>query len=545
MPVVTSKKPVVLIALYHYDSFAIRMLYSYLESKGIPVYFIALKRMKQKSTRTLKSDYVEMHDYHDEVTEQDIILLLEKLIELDPALIGLSLQSSHYQIAKKLTKRLKNSLSVPIIWGGSHPTIDPETCINDTDIVCVGEGFDPLVELYHRIIDGKPYNDIRNLYINLNGRIVRNEMRPLIKDLDILPFASFTPNNKIYIDGGKIQKAKNIDYFGFGFTDEPLKTFHQTMTSFGCPFHCSFCINSLPYDRFRRRSPQNVIEECIDAKRKNNDLRFIFFWDNILAVNKKWCLEFAELYKKEISLPFFAYSHPLFTDRETLKVMREAGWSVTVMGIQSGCYRVRKTLYARKETNEQILEASRRLNELQYIKSCRKYFRIYYDYVKNNPLESKKDLSDSLDLFLQFPKGFIFQAFNLSFFPNYPITKYFLENNIISEKNIEGNVEDTSATNWTATFDTQKKYRGFVRLHEYYYLLFSLSQFKFFPNTLIKYIKSKKLFMNNLKMLYMICRTVRALELIFRTSNYCWLWEVIRLIPVKMKIRQRTLVRYE
>ena len=156
----------------------------------------------------------------------------------------------------------------------------------------------------------------------------------------------------------------------------------------------------------------------------------VFFWDNIFAVNKKWCLEFSEAYKEKIKLPFYTYSHPLFSDTEIFTALRKAGWVITVMGIQSGSYELRKTLYDRSETNQKVLEATRKLNKLKSVKSCRKYFRIYYDYVKNNPLEGKKHLTESLDLFLKFPKGFIFQAFNLSFFPNYPITKYFLKNQI-------------------------------------------------------------------------------------------------------------------
>jgi len=539
------KKPAVLVALYHYDSFSVRMLYSYLESKGVLVHFLAFKRMKQKPTHTLKNDYVELHDYHDEVTEQDILAFLGKLKELDPAVIGISLQSSHFQLARTLTQRIKAELDTPIIWGGSHPSIDPEGCIKETDIVCVGEGFDPLLEVYNRIVDGKDYGDIKNIWVNQNGNIKRNELRLLMKDIDILPAPSFSPKNKIYIDEGKIQTDKNIDYFGFGFTDEPLKTFHQTMTSFGCPLGCSFCINSLSYDRYHRRSPQNVINELIRARDYNKNLKVVFFWDNILGVDKKWSFEFADLYKKEIALPFFAYSHPLFTNREIMKALREAGWAITVMGIQSGCEKLRKELYARRETNDQVMEATKRLNELRKIRSPRKYFRIYYDYVKNNPIEGKKELSESLSAFLKFPKGFIFQAFNLSFFPNYPITKYFLEDGMISEKNIEGNIGGTSAANWISTFDSTKKYRGFLRRHEYYYLLFSLAQYKSFPNFLIKFIERKKLFMNRLKVLYTICSIVRKVELAFRISNYYWLWEVITMIPVKMKIKRRTLVRYE
>jgi len=534
---------VALISLYHYDNFAMRLLFSYLKKHNIPVYYIAFKRMKQKATKTLKNDYVEMHDFHDQVTEEDIITLLRQIDNINPSLIGIGFKSSHLQLAKDLTARIKERCKAPVVWGGDHPTIAPETCIEHTDIVCVGEGFDALRELAGNIINGRPYDKINNLWVNKNGNIIRNPSRPLINDLDVLPFASYTSENKIYIDEGRVQEDKNIDYFGFGFTDAPRIVFYQTMTSFACPMHCSFCINSLQHDKFRRRSVANVIEELEQAKNNNPNLRWIFFWDNIFAVNKNWCLEFSEEYKRKIDLPFFTYSHPLCSDMEILVPLRKAGWTITVMGIQSGSYNLRKTLYARNETNEKILEAVRNMAGLRKVKSHKPYFNIYYDYVKNNPLEGKKDLAESLDLFLKFPKGFVFQAFNLSFFPNYPITKHFLQNGYISEKDIEGNVK-TSANNWITTFDEKKEYRGFLRRHEYYYLLFSLAQYTLFPNFLIRIIERKKLFINRLGILYRLCRLFRFLELTLSIPKYRWAWDMFMLIPFRLKIKHRTLLRY-
>ena len=44
---------VVLISLFHYDDFAIRLLFSYLKAHNISVHYIGFKRMKQKATNTL------------------------------------------------------------------------------------------------------------------------------------------------------------------------------------------------------------------------------------------------------------------------------------------------------------------------------------------------------------------------------------------------------------------------------------------------------------------------------------------------------------
>lgn len=533
---------VVLIALFHYENFALRSLFSYLRANGIQVSFIGFKRMRHKSTKTLKNDFMEMNDYHTEATEEDIGALLAQLEKEDPSLIGIGVQSSHFQVAQRITKAIKAKLSAPVIWGGTHPTIDPENCIAHTDMLCAGEGFDPLLELSRRIAEGAPYDDIKNLWINKAGGIVRNERRPLLDDLDALPFASYDGEHKSYIDDGRLQPERNIDYFGYGFTDDPLKTIHQTMTSFGCLMNCSFCVNALTHEKFRRRSVSNVIGELVAAKRNNPGLKMVFFWDNIFQVNKKWCLEFAREYREKVSVPFFAYSHPSCVDEETLVALRQAGWSVTVMGIQSGSQAIRRGLYNRKEMNSQVIKAARRLDGLRAVKHSTSVFRIYYDYVKNNVLEKKEDLRESLDLFLRLPKNFIFQAFNLSFFPNYVLTKAYLAKGFITEKDIEGNI-GTSGNNWITTFDSRKEYHGFLRTHEYYYLLFSLAQFRTFPNSLIRQIEKRELFVNHLQLLHWICRVVRVVDLYSSPANYRWLWAIFGMVSLRSKIKHRVWVR--
>jgi radical SAM superfamily enzyme YgiQ (UPF0313 family) len=368
-------------------------------------------------------------------------------------------------------------------------------------------------------------------------------MRPLMADLDRLPFASYDVENKSYIDDGGLQPDRNIDYFGYGFTDDPLKTIHQTMTSFGCPMNCSFCMNALTHERFRRRSVPHVIRELVEAKRNNPRLKMVFFWDNIFQARKQWCLEFAEAYSREVRIPFFAYSHPLFVDEEVLVALRRAGWSVTVMGIQSGSATIRKQVYNRKDTNAQVLTAARRLDSLRKVKSLTSVFRIYYDYVKDNPLEGEEELKESLDLILSLPKNFTFQAFNLSFFPNYVLTQMFLDKGLISARDLQG-TSTTSGSNWITTFDFTKKYDGFLRVHEYYYLLFSLAQFRLFPNRLIRKMAEKKLFYRHLRALYRLCAAVRLIDLYCHPSNYVWLWAIMRMVSVRLKIKHRTLLRH-
>ncbi|MFC2149548.1 B12-binding domain-containing radical SAM protein [Candidatus Auribacterota bacterium] len=536
-----------LISLLFYENFAMRLLFAHLRNNSIPVSYIGFKRMKHKLTKTLKNEFIEMNDFFTEVTQADLDVLLDQLEKQKPDLIGIGLKSSQFEMARRITKAIKDRLDIPIIWGGAHPTIDPENCIKHADMVCVGEGAEALLELSQRIKEGKPYHDVKNIWVNCEGTIIRNEKRPLLKDLDSLASASFDAEDKVYIDDGQLQPDRNIDYFGYGFTDDPYKTMHQTMTAYDCPMKCSFCINSVTGRAYRRRSVEHVISELERAKKTNKRLKMVFFWDDIFQINREWCLEFAREYKKKINLPFFTYSHPQFVDEEISLALRHAGWIVTVMGIQSGCERLRKELYDRDETNEQILRSVRILNSMRKARRILP-FRIYYDYVKNNPLESKEDLKTSIDLFLKFPKNFIFQAFNLSFFPNYKLTKVYLEKGLIKEGDIEGNMggdASTSGDRWITTFDSKKKYKGFLRSHEYYYLLFSLSQFRLFPNAWIRKIEEKKLFNNRLWVLYWLCKIVRFVDLYTNPFNYIWILGIFTMVSFRSKFKHGSLFRHK
>jgi hypothetical protein len=74
-------------------------------------------------------------------------LLIEALREFRADLIGLSLSSLTIKPAVEVTARLKAELGVPVVWGGSGPTLEPDLCIKDTDLVCVGEGEQAIVDL--------------------------------------------------------------------------------------------------------------------------------------------------------------------------------------------------------------------------------------------------------------------------------------------------------------------------------------------------------------------------------------------------------------
>ena len=114
--------------------------------------------------------------------------------------------------------------------------------------MCVGEGEYPLLELLTAIDNRKSPSKISNLWLKEDGKVIINNVRSPLGDLDSLPFA----DKDIFFN----------EYSGF------IKNSFMIVTSRGCPHSCSFCANSYLNNLYpekagyvRRRSVQNVIEE--------------------------------------------------------------------------------------------------------------------------------------------------------------------------------------------------------------------------------------------------------------------------------------------
>ena len=98
--------------------------------------------------------------------------LIDILRNTNTDLIGISLRASAYlKVAISITEYIKRFLKIPIVWGGLHPTLVPEKCIEFADIVCRGEGEYPLLELVDNISKQKEIDNIPNLWIRRGKEI--------------------------------------------------------------------------------------------------------------------------------------------------------------------------------------------------------------------------------------------------------------------------------------------------------------------------------------------------------------------------------------
>jgi len=154
---------------------------------------------------------------------------IKKIRKDEPGLIGFSSTSHMFPFVRRLASWLVEAgIDAPTICGGIHPTIGPEEAIrtDGIDMICRGEGEGPLTELCWRLENREDISDIPNLWIKRNDAIIRNSLRPVVEDLDTLPFVDRT----IFSHQDLICERQGKGNF---------------MASRGCPFECTYCCNHL------------------------------------------------------------------------------------------------------------------------------------------------------------------------------------------------------------------------------------------------------------------------------------------------------------
>jgi radical SAM superfamily enzyme YgiQ (UPF0313 family) len=341
-------------------------------------------------------------------------LIVEKAKRFDPDIIAFSCITNHYSIIKNLAEKLKAEIDVPVIIGGVHPSSIPEEVIKEDcfDIVCIGEGEEAFEELLLKMEKKQSILGIENFWVkDENKKIHKNKLRPLIVDLDKLPLAD-----------------KSIFYKYGALTSRIM-----VMTSRGCLFQCTYCVNSFiknlyGSDKFlRRRSVDNVIEELLELKKLYKPKAFRFE-DDVFAYDLKWLQEFREKYTEKINLPFHCYVTPTTARDPLLKELKSAGCTSVSMGVQSGNERIRKEILKRPHSNKTIIEAAERINN--------NGLKLISEFIFGFPTETPKEMWESLELNEKL------NAYNTASFIFYPFPKteladYCLEHNHLKEENYE------------------------------------------------------------------------------------------------------------
>jgi|TARA_B100000315_G_scaffold132409_1_gene121870 radical SAM superfamily enzyme YgiQ (UPF0313 family) len=274
--------------------------------------------------------------------------LLDKVKSFKPVVIGFSSVSSQFYYVKEMAALIKELFpSTTIVCGGALPTINTDALL-ETEMIngfFVGESELSFIEFLNKIEKGEPFKETDNFAYVQNGKVVRNKLKGLLEDLDMLPH----PDKEIY-------PYKNT------ITDLYFAPFFFAR---GCPFMCTYCSNHAfaklygrkrNYPRFR--SAESCIQEIEEVMEKYGKLiEFVFILDDIFGLNNKWREEFCEKYKNRIKKKFMVVLRVEMVNDSLCDMLKDAGCYRVLFGVESGNEKVRNEIMRRNMSNDEIINA--------------------------------------------------------------------------------------------------------------------------------------------------------------------------------------------
>jgi anaerobic magnesium-protoporphyrin IX monomethyl ester cyclase len=271
----------------------------------------------------------------------------ENLLARRPDLMGFVTMTREYPQVKEYVSWAKDALDAPIISGSYHPTTLPEEVIatDGIDMLCRGEGEEALLELVKRMDAGEDHSYTESIWVKQGENIVRNPVRPLIEDIDVLPLPDFS-----VFDFSKLLSTR-------------INT-GVVILSRGCPYSCTYCSNKRMRDIYpnknrysRFHSPEYSIEYLKKLLATYPEVKYLNFRDDILPWKGGWLERFTALYRKEIALPFICNYRANLVTPEIVRMLREAGCYQMFFGVESGNDYIRNEVLNRHMSREKIAQA--------------------------------------------------------------------------------------------------------------------------------------------------------------------------------------------
>lgn len=256
--------------------------------------------------------------------------ILDRIRALDPLVIGLSIIFQYYtpDFAELTSYLRRHGVTAVICAGGHYPSLEPAETLQalaDIDFVARFEGEQTLLEVAQRLHEGRDWKDVQSIAYMEDGALKATALRPLISDLDSLPFP----------------KRRSFDYHCLGIRATSL------LASRGCPRACSFCsirrFYSIPPGAIRRtRSPENVLQEMLALYRDNGVRIFLFQDDDFSLISRRdreWARRFVDcLGESELDgkVMWKISCRSDEVEEETFAAFRSAGLYMVYLGIESG-----------------------------------------------------------------------------------------------------------------------------------------------------------------------------------------------------------------
>ncbi len=260
------------------------------------------------------------------------------------------------------------------------------------DFIGIGECDEALPLLVDRLERKDPaLTDTPNFLVRLaDGTYKRNPLGPY-PDPDRLP-------------------AEDYEIFNLDPMLEQKNGWQSILTSRGCPYRCSYCLNHEVSDRYLREAGQpraaylrrydvkRIIPEIKALKDRHAGIRMFIFDDDLFTLNEQYVVDICKAYVDAgIVTPFVVNAHVQSFTEPMARALSEAPCMIVKFGLESGSPRLRSKVLDRHMSNQQIADA---------FDLCRRYNLHSSAFLMFGlPFETRSMMDETIDLVARIKPG--------------------------------------------------------------------------------------------------------------------------------------------
>jgi radical SAM superfamily enzyme YgiQ (UPF0313 family) len=329
------------------------------------------------------SAYLEMNGFANDVfdsTFSTIDLLEAFILEKKPRIVGIYTNLMTKINVLKIIGFIKNNPllnETKIVLGGPEVRNHKEKFLQyGADIIVFGEGEDTMLELVtaFKKFEHPVLHEIPGIsFKDSDGKVITNEERILIRDINHLPF----PNRK------KI----NLQLYFDAWKEKHGISMLNLSTMRGCPYSCKWCSRAVYGSSYRRRNPKLVVDE-MQALKEQYNFDMIWFVDDVFTINPRWLREFAEeLAARDFRLPYEIITRADRLSEEAIQLLKQSGCFRVWVGAESGSQKIIDAMDRRVKV-EQVRDMIRMVK--QYGMEAGTFIMLGY------PGEEEEDIKETL-----------------------------------------------------------------------------------------------------------------------------------------------------
>ena len=305
-----------------------------------------------------------------------------------PNVVGISCNLTDFRWgAFKLAQIVKRvDSNTVVIMGGSHATHMYKQILENfsVDFIVRFEGEFTFLELVKALELNSDVGNVKGIaYRSEEGAVKKNEDRPPIAGLDVLPFPAqhfFNPENYIHYSSPIRFKGKKVN---------KLKS-RNLMASRGCPFNCRYCSVTRYWRGYcRLRSVKNVVDEMEMLHEHYGINHFNFFDDTFTFKPERVIVICKEIIRRKMDVCWECVTRVDYVTKEMLSWMKKAGCLSISYGVESGSPSVLKAIN-KKHSRSQIAKAFQMTHEAGIL--------AYILLMVGNPNESDSSIDETIEL---------------------------------------------------------------------------------------------------------------------------------------------------